>query len=352
MAYTYSLEELLALLHPSAPAKADALALNRRRIESGLLSVGLKIHCLNDGSQFSALVDGLGGAKEVLEINYYKRSGASLCLVLPPVGSARSAIMLLEAIEQATRSRIFNNPDIQIQVCSPGRLGNLHSALVSIGFYLGSEVLRQFTLGDLATTFSERGHLSRGKRITIYDADGMFDRDFEWWAAPALMGWSPPEIAGRFRQKKPVIHSTLLLAAGRTDLLTATSRLDISNTNLLSTLFVHKQYGGYWKTLGDRLENEMTEMLDEHSLLHLLMAPWILTESEHSKDDEMFIDAMRELMSFAADEARRIRKLGAGFWRLPERERGILWKTRELLDTYRRKIEASSRNFRPKGEKS
>jgi len=61
VSYRYSFEDLLALLHGHAPAKVDAVALHRRRVEHGHLSVGLKIHCLGDGSQFSTLVEGLGG---------------------------------------------------------------------------------------------------------------------------------------------------------------------------------------------------------------------------------------------------------------------------------------------------
>ena len=87
MSYRYSFEGLLALLHGHAPAKVDAVALHRRRVEHGHLSVGLKIHCLGDGRLFSTLVEGLGGAQRILDANYYKHSHASLCLVLPPVGS-------------------------------------------------------------------------------------------------------------------------------------------------------------------------------------------------------------------------------------------------------------------------
>jgi hypothetical protein len=46
--YKYTLEDLLVLLRGRAPAKVDALPLNRRRVEYGLLSVGLKLHCLGD----------------------------------------------------------------------------------------------------------------------------------------------------------------------------------------------------------------------------------------------------------------------------------------------------------------
>ena len=86
MSYGYSFEDLLALLHGHAPAKVDTVALNRRRVEHGHLSVGLKIHCLGDASQFSTLVEGLGGAQKILDVNYYKHSHASLCLVCPRWG--------------------------------------------------------------------------------------------------------------------------------------------------------------------------------------------------------------------------------------------------------------------------
>ena len=173
------------ILHDRAPAKTDALALQRRRVEHGLLSVGLKIHCLGNGSQFSSLVERLGGASKVLEINMYKHSQASLCLVLPPVGNARAAILLLECIERFTGSALFANQKIQIQVCSPGRLDARRSAFLAIGFYLGSDTLRRYALGDLETTASRDWHYQRGQRLVIYDAGGDFERGFEWWEGPA-----------------------------------------------------------------------------------------------------------------------------------------------------------------------
>src|SRR3981189_3143362 len=105
VSYGYSFEDLLALLHGHAPAKVDALARHRRGVEHGRLSVRLKIHCLGDGSQFSTLVEGLGGAQNILDINYYKHSHASLCLVLPPVGSAHSAILWIFSAAGQRRRR-------------------------------------------------------------------------------------------------------------------------------------------------------------------------------------------------------------------------------------------------------
>jgi hypothetical protein len=41
--YSYRLQDLLSLLETKAPEKAATLAANVRRVEYGLLSVGLKI---------------------------------------------------------------------------------------------------------------------------------------------------------------------------------------------------------------------------------------------------------------------------------------------------------------------
>ena len=53
----------------------------------------------------------------MLEINLYKHSQASLCLVLPPVGNARSAILLLSASNTSLGPRFLAIRKIQIQVC-------------------------------------------------------------------------------------------------------------------------------------------------------------------------------------------------------------------------------------------
>jgi hypothetical protein len=86
----------------------------------------------------------------------------------------------LECIVHFIGSALFNNPEIQIQLCSPGRLSARRSALLAIGFYLGSDTLRRYTLGDLATSFSENQHCYwRGRRLVLYDAEGDFDRNFD-----------------------------------------------------------------------------------------------------------------------------------------------------------------------------
>jgi len=49
--YNYRFQDLTALLHTKAPALADALAASHRHVDDGLLSVGLKVHCLDVGHQ-------------------------------------------------------------------------------------------------------------------------------------------------------------------------------------------------------------------------------------------------------------------------------------------------------------
>jgi hypothetical protein len=107
----YTVEKLLGVLRPHFPAKVDALCKDRRRVEHGLTTVGLKIHCLGDTRELLKLIDALGGRFEVIGNRHYARARASVTMVLPPVGSARSAIWLLECIEKYFGHSIFHNPN-------------------------------------------------------------------------------------------------------------------------------------------------------------------------------------------------------------------------------------------------
>jgi hypothetical protein len=334
--YRYSLEDLLALLHPKAPAKVDALALRRRRVNHGLLSVGLKIHCRGDGRQFSELVRGLGGPQQVLDINIYRQAQATMCLVLPPVGSASAAILLLECIEQFTGARIFGNSQMQLQVCSPGRLTSRNAAMLGIAFYLGSDTLRRYRLDDLKTTFSHHYYHPRGTRLVIYDAEGDFEREFEWWGGP---------------QGERVIERQLPIDNGRSDLLAGTaSRLDIENVNLLATLLMHVEHDGYWKDLGEKFAHDMEALLNRHLLAGLVDAPWVRTTDPTSEDDEKFFAALQELVAYAFEEAVRIRERGR-FWKqtwrdIPARSSdGILQEVQSMLRTYRAALIEQSQSF-------
>jgi hypothetical protein len=332
--YGCKLENLLTILHDRAPAKADAVALQRRRVEDGLLSVGLKIHSLSSGDQFSSLVERLGGARKVLEINMYKHSQASLCLVLPPVGNARSAILLLECIERFTRSVLFGNKKIQIQVCSPGRLDARRSALLAIGFYLGSDTLRRYAAGDLETTVSRGPRYQREQRLVIYDAGGDFERNFDWWGR-----------SGNHRRIRP----KLPFKSGRSDLLIGSgSRLDIENINLLATLLTHAEYRGYWSHLGEQFEEEIQLLLDRHLLAGLVNAPWVCTDAPESADDLKFFSALQELVAYAFEESVRVKKearmLFSSRSDVPERaSHGILHEMQSVLNRYRIEIVRQSR---------
>ena len=327
MAYRYEFADLIDQLRPYAPAKAQMVYSNRHKSEHGLPPVGLKIHCLDDGRQFDHLVEGLGGRELILEINYYKRENASLCLVLPPVGSRTTAIQLLECIETATDSHIINNPAIQIQVCSPGRLLPLHANILSIIFYLGSDVLRRYTLNQLETTFSEfssKHDLERGRRLVLYDANGTFETDFEWWIRDGEQLLIYPELPIR----------------GRTDILTATSRWDIGNINLVAGLLLaaeHVEEGAWWGKLGQSFIRDVTELLDDHLLSGLLDAPWIRSDDNVIAGDTRFDSALQELTAYVFDEVLRANKAGKYFWPTARKKpaMSILSDMRQILKMYR-----------------
>jgi hypothetical protein len=331
--YGCKLDDLLAVLRDRAPAKVDTLARARGDVEHGLLSVGLKVHYLGKGADFDALIERLGGAPRVLEINVYRHAQASLCLVLPPVGSARAAILLLECIERFIGCPLFGNRKIQIQVCSPGRLDARRSALLGIGFYLGSDTLRRYAVGDFETTVSRDFYYQRGQRLVIYDAGGTFERGFDWWASSAV---------GKGRLIKP----RLPFESGRSDLLTGSgSSLDIENINLLATLLAHSQYDGYWMSLGQQLELEMHAMLDRHLLSGLVDAPWVRPERPERAGDKRFFEALQELVEYVFEESVRVRKTanGSSRSRAAPAGSGILQEMQSLLVKYRADLIKQSR---------
>jgi hypothetical protein len=321
----YHIEELLAVMRACAPQQVETLVRRRREVSHGLLSIGLKLHCLGDGWRFAPLVKQLGGGTQILEMNYYKNANASLCLVLPPVGSAQSAIILLECLERFLGLRLFGNPEIQIQVCSPGRLSPHRAAYLAIAFYLGSDTLRRYSLAELETTFSTHSYCPRGRRLVLYDAGGEFDREFQWWKQSG---------------DRLVVEPQLPIENGRSDMLVGSgSRLDIENINLLATLLMHVEHGGFWQYLGRQLEQEMADLLDRHLLTGLVEAPWIRTDEPTSADDERFFAALQELVAYAFEEAVRIREgnfLHRKWREIPARaSSGVLQEVQSLLHKYR-----------------
>jgi hypothetical protein len=243
-------------------------------------------------------------------------------------------MFLLECIEHFIGSALFSNPEIQIQVCSPGRLDARRSALLAIGFYLGSDTLRRYILGDLATSFAKNPYYPRGRRLVLYDAEGDFDRNFDWWKG-----------SGKHRLVEP----QLPFDNGRSDLLTgSSSRLDIQNINLLATLLVHAQYQGYWNQLGMQFQEEMETLLERHILNGLVDAPWVRTDDPESDDDDRFFAALQELVAYAFEETVRIKQKKSHFlqgWRaIPAgSSRGILQEVQSLLEKYRSELVRQSR---------
>jgi hypothetical protein len=330
MAEAASIDRLLRILAQRVPDEVDALAREKRLVRQGLLSVGIKLHCLAGEDHFRRLITALGGA-DWLECNVFKSSRSRFCLVLPPVGNAEAAILLLEAIERYTGVRIFNNPDIQLQVCSPGRLAPRNAALHGIAFYLGSDTVRSYSLADFETTVSDR-YYWRGKRLVIYDADQLegLDDAFAWWAG------SPDEL---------IIRPRLPFLSSRTDLLVGPgSPLDIRNINLIATLLVHSQFphaDAYWSALGSSFRDEMISLLDRHLLSGVLEAPWVCAFHDAGRvdprDDQSFFGALQDLSAYAIDEAKRLEN-GSG----EGAQGGILAEMQDLLRKYFNEVSAAS----------
>ena len=161
----------------------------------------------------------------------------------------------------------------------------------------------------------------------LYDAEGDFDRNFDWW-----------KESGKHRLVEP----QLPFENGRSDLLTGSgSRLDIQNINLLATLLVHAQYQGYWNQLGMQFQAEKEALLERHVLNGLVDAPWVRT------DDDGFFAALQELVAYAFEESVRIKKKGGlfpGWHEIPARaSRGILQEVQSLLQKYRSELVRQSR---------
>jgi len=154
VSYEYSFEDLLALLHGHAPAKVDAVALHRRRVEYGYLSVGLKIHCLGEGVSSPLCGRSWRSAKNSRCQLLQTLPRLAVSCGLPPVGSARSAILLLECIEHFIGSALSVTRKSRSRYALQGDLA-LVVRIVGDRVLLGSDTLRRYTLGDLATSFAK-----------------------------------------------------------------------------------------------------------------------------------------------------------------------------------------------------
>jgi hypothetical protein len=165
--------------------------------------------------------------------------------------------------------------------------------------------------------------------LVIYDAEGDFERDFDWW-----------ERYGNHRRIRP----ELPFEDGRTDLLIGSgSRLDIENINLLATLLAHAEHQGYWSKLGEQFEEDMQSLLNRHLLAGLVDAPWVRTGDAESADDLEFFSALQELVAYVFEESVRVKKkssiLFSRWHEIPARSsRGILHEMQSFLKKYRTEI--------------
>lgn len=339
MPYTCTLERFLSALELNDQEGVNWLRANHRQTVDGQLPVGLKIHILPKahdsfkelaralkGAPSPALFDNTIGATN----NMYKLEQASVCLVLPPVGSAPAAIRLLESLGRAIGASVWANQDIQVQICSPGRLDKTRSAMLGVVFYLSSDTFRSYTPEELKTTVQFDSRYLRSPRLVIYDGynqNGDFDPNFEYWTGAAH---AAPERLPQL----PISRERSDVIAGKV------YRNDIRNVNLAATLLAHAQFGGYWNELGLQFEQDISELLAENGLKPIIEAPWVSTgpgeDVVRTSDD--FTQALEELISFAWNERDRI-------LRQPDGEPGLLFKIQDLMKGYRSVMKETADSF-------
>lgn len=329
------MKQFLTALAVTCPDEARTIALEHRKVRHGLLPVGLKLHFTDyflAENTIMRLVSALGGRKPVLEVNFYRQSNAFVCLVLPPVGSAKCAIQFLECIGKYCGVSIFNNPAIQIQVCNPQRLNPEYAGILTYGFYTGSDIIREYLYRN--TTFSQDTYITRGERLVIYDGRGALDRDFCIWMKQKSTWWA--------HRIGPLAVARLPFKKRRTDVLNAMTKVDIHNINLIATLLVHAQSGYFWRELGLEFASEMKKILGDH-LLSLDMVPWVHDDKDKGinptvTDEETYARVIGELVSYAMAEWQRL-------YAHPDTGIGLLGAVNDLLGRYRRKVVEISQKF-------
>lgn len=289
-----------------------------RQVHAGLLSVGLKLHCSGESACLSRQLNFDTTTRS------FRLQKASVCIVLPPVGNVEAAIRLLELLQAISGVKIFQNPDIQIQVCTPGRLSNERAALLGAAYYLGTDRLKRFEPKEYHTT--QRGYTC--DRLVIYDSEGVFERNFQWWGLDEE-GWLK-------------VGDELPFKRERTDILGCRTRTDLRNVNLIASLLVHAQHGGFWGELGNQFVAEFQQLFARHHLGAVLDAVWVRqtrsTElNEYEPADEAYFNHLLELMNYVFDEIGRIAKSRDA--QQIDGPNSILFETRDLLARYRAVID-------------
>lgn len=325
MVYSCALDPLFNALERASPQEVAWLRANHRFTRHGMLSVGIKLHVLpsarEDFVELARALKGTPKPRTLGEGNVYKAADAHVCVVLPPVGSADAALRLVDAIAAFIGSKIWGSTEIQVQVCSPGRLSVARTAILGAVAYLGSNGLKSYGLSvsDLRTTVEHDERYMRTPRLVLYDGynvGGGYDPNYGYW--------------DRSHVRLPHILPRLPFERGRSDVLAGCAfRNDIENVNLAATLLVHAQYGGYWADIGRAFEQDVAELFARHDLSTVLEAPWVSTGPGESMDaTRLFAEALTELVSYAFSERDRILAH-------PDSEPGILFEMQDLLRGYR-----------------
>ncbi len=264
-----------------------------RRCHHQLLSIGLKVH-------YTKMIP-LG----IMFNSFFHLTSSEGAIVLPPVGNMSAAKELLGQLAAFYETPIIGNPQMyQIQVCTPGRLNREHCAMLGSAFYLGSDVIRDFTSVSLSTTHDAQ----TGKRLIIYDA-GILDTNFDW----------NPNFP---------LASTKILSTepkGRTDVLCCESWQDIENVNLVASLLVHLEHQGTLAPIASEFAYEFRGILKQYNLDHTQCVPWVTSSelNDQSSKSHSFDSAFASMQAIALADAKE--QTGK------KRQKGLLYDVQQLL---------------------
>ncbi len=304
--YWYDVEDLFFY-------SVDETLQNYRQVKHALLPVGMKIHCVSDEGLFNVLFDCLIGTIDsgdqrtplhVKHANMFKQEAGAWCFVLPPVGNSDAASALISHLERITGAKLFKSTNYQIQLCAPGKLEGRDAAILSILFYASSDIIRRFNSKEqLKTTFSGHGKtcIACGIRPVLHGVGGQtstFDRNFLYYTKDAN---GSKQVYFRLPWKSGK-HRTDILAGPCT-------KGDIKRFNLISSLLVHRRYGGFWAELGEKLYDRTLQIMVEHQIGYMLDFPWVhssFVQKPSSIEDDLVFDAIVELHELLHDEAKNL----------------------------------------------
>lgn len=273
----------------------------------GLVPVGGKIHVLHPVNtiRFNLVKKMLG-----FDSTQFRLDRASTSIIIPPVPSAEESIAMVNMLAQIG---ILDDEFPELQVTLPGRLPPKDVAILGSFLLLATERGIAYDLKAFSTTHDAQ----TGARIMAYDAGH----------TPIDMPFMPP-------------------LEGRTDMLGRRDAGDIKIMQRVGTVLLQAHAGkGPFARFAEEFKKRFTAILEAHGIAEVLDGSWIYLPGQSQTDEA---DSVRhyETVKTCTDAyfacARQFSET--------EREEGIIFEVRALLEWLEVEIEKEQKNLRESGE--